>query len=399
MKISLENAIEKILDNVEQVKETITVNINDAKSFILAKDVYSIINQPPFNRSPLDGYAVNSSDTKNASKENPIKLEVIDEVFAGDCPNVDGKVGCATRIMTGAPIPKGYDCIIKQENTDYRMDYVSIYESLSPYQNYCFEGEDSKIGTLILEKYKKLNFMHIGILASQGIMEVEVFRKPRVLFITTGNELISVEEKLQPGKIYNSNMYIIGERLKDLGVEVDYLCNKDDYIKLAQKIKDVHSKYDLILSTGGVSVGKKDILHDTLRELAIKQIFWKVDLKPGTPAMMSKYKDTPILSLSGNPFAALTTFELLARPLISKLANDSSLMVNKKTAILQDKFSKKSTTRRFIRAYYEDAKVYLPSENHSSGSISSTASCNCLIDIESGNQGLNEGQEVSVILL
>lgn len=398
MAIELESAVGIILNNIKPIQREIDVDLEKSNRYILSQNIYATINQPPFNRSPLDGYALYSEDTKNASLENPIKLKVIEEVFAGGYPKKELISGFATRIMTGAPIPDSADCIIRQEDTDYGMEEVSIYKSLKPYQNYCFIGEDRKKDSLLCEKGTKLNFMSMAVLSSQGIKKVKVYDKSKVLLITTGDELLYITEELKQGKIFNSNLYALQQRLIDLGCDVTSLHMGDNYDKIVDLIKSEYHKYDLILSTGGVSVGKKDILHDVYEKLGCEKIFWKVKLKPGTPAMFTVYNDTPILSLSGNPFASIATFELLARPLLSKLNNDNTIALKYKKAKMLNEFLKESPSRRFIRAMYEDGNVTLEVNNHSSGSIGNMINVNCLIDIPSGNKGLTVGDTVDVVL-
>ncbi|ONI39888.1 hypothetical protein AN640_00365 [Candidatus Epulonipiscium fishelsonii] len=398
MIVELEQAIEIINKNIKIKDETEIIDIDEIENRILAKDIYAKINQPPFNRSPLDGYAVNSSDIQTASKNTPVKLKVIGSIYAGDDNNIIGEIATAVRIMTGGSIPSGYDCIIRQEDTDYGDKEVQIYVKHTSYQNYCFKGEDIKEGELLLKKGTLLNFVHVGILASQGISKINVKSKTNILFLTTGDELINIGDKLTSGKIYNTNLYTLKSRLKCLGVNVVAKTFKDDEIELAKYIKENHKFYDAIITTGGVSVGAKDIIHDTQKELFITPIFNKVNLKPGTPAMFWKYSETPILSLSGNPFAAVVTFELMARAMISLIGENVSIMPIWINGTMADKFEKASNKRRFIRAFYHNGIVNIKVNNHSSGAFTDTAYCNCLIDIEAGNKGLNKGDKVKLIL-
>ncbi len=168
--------------------------------------------------------------------------------------------------------------------------------------------------------------------------------------------------------------------------------------RLAEYISRNYKKFHCIITTGGVSVGAKDIIHDFQRELGEKPIFHGVELKPGTPLMYWEYKNTPILSLSGNPFAAFATFELFARPMLSVIGKDAEIMVCWTTGVMEECFKKHSPKRRFIRAYYRDGVVNLQGKNHSSGSFADTAYCNCLIDIEEGNEGIERGEAVKVVL-
>ena len=227
--IQLEQAVELLQEYCLPVTETEKLTIDDAAGRIIAQDITARINQPPFPRSPLDGYALRAEDTVGASKENPVALKVIDQVYAGGWSDREVRQGTAIRIMTGAPIPRGADCILMQEDTDYGMDAVKIYRSLKAWQNYCYEGEDFKKGTTILKAGQQLGAAEIGVLAGNGIREITVYRKPRVLVMSTGTELVSPGEFLGPGQIYDSNLHMLIAQLKLWSVEiVSYASIRDD---------------------------------------------------------------------------------------------------------------------------------------------------------------------------
>lgn len=386
--------------NVENCGKTKEVGLPDALGRILAKDAVAQYDQPPFPRSPLDGYALRAADTKNAGPQAPVCLEVVGETCAGQIYSGRIKEGQALRIMTGAPIPEGADTVVKQENTDCGEETVKVYESLEPFSNYCRAGEDYEKGEVLLEKGTKLDGIALGILAGMGMETVSVLPRPCVGVISTGDELCSPGQELPPGRIYDSNRYLIGGRLKELGLTPAFSLHCDDSAqKMVQLIKEKAQTAQLIITTGGVSVGKKDILHEVIRLLGARRLFWKVELKPGSPALAAVYKDTMLICLSGNPFAAAANFELLVRPVIAGLTGDPSWVMQKKQARFHGAFAKKSGRRRFIRAYYEDGGVSIPRQKHASGILSTFAGCNCLIDIEKGNEGLKEGDTVWVHLM
>ena len=397
---TLEDGIKLLLDEITSVRDVEIVGIEEASGRILAETIIAPFSQPHFDRSPLDGYAFKASDSKGATRENPISLKVISEVFAGS--TFDGVVdsGCAVRIMTGAPIPKGCDCVLRQEDTNYGEKTVQIYADLKPYSNYCFAGEDIKEGTILFSPGEKLSAITIGILASMGIERVKVLRKVKVGLICTGDELMPLGQKLFPGKIYNSNAYMIAGRLRELGIKVIQVMQCEDTPeKVASKISELYEEVDLIVTTGGVSVGKKDIMHEVFKHLEVRRLFWKLQIQPGTPILAGKIKEKLIIGLSGNPFAALTNFELVVRAVLGKLQQDESLKAKQTKGSMVDPFHKMSQKRRFIRAHYADGKVTLPHEQHASGSLYSMHVCNCLIDISPGTLCLNEGDRVNVILI
>lgn len=398
--IELEIALKVIGESIKKINDKEIINLEDARDRIIAQDIYAPINQPPFNRSPLDGYALKSADTIDANKNNPIKLRVIDEVFAGQPINTTVKQKEAIRIMTGAEIPEGADCIIRQESTNYGMKEVEIYSELNEYENYCFAGEDVKKGSKLISKGEKLTYVHIGLLATMGISKILVAKKPIVGIISTGDEIISGGQPLTRGKIYDSNRITISMRLMDFGCEI--FSSKivgDDAHKVSEEINNMIDKVDVVITTGGVSVGKKDIMHDVIKEISANRLFWRVRMKPGTPAIYSIYKNKPILSLSGNPFAAIATFEIMGKELIYKLTGDNDLKQTRLKSVMEDDFFKFSKGRRIVRGIYKNNKVYLPKGGHSPGMMASMLGCNCLIDIKPGTKQLLRGDEVDIILI
>ncbi|WP_459476300.1 molybdopterin molybdotransferase MoeA [Clostridium saccharoperbutylacetonicum] len=400
LNIELEKAVELIVESVKETQATEEIELIDAGGRIIAEDIYAPMNNPPFDRSPLDGYALIAQDTKGASRENIKKLVVVDCIFAGGYSERELQRGEAIRIMTGAKIPKGANCVIRQENTDYGEDEVEIYEELREYDNYCFSGEDIKKQDLLIEKGQMLTYVHQGILSSMGVSKVKVKVPPKIGLIVTGDEIGIPGQKLMKGKIYDSNLHLIYSRLKELGIRpVIAEIIEDSPEKVGKRINEVINDMDLIITTGGVSVGQKDILHNVIQLIEAKKIFWKVNLKPGTPAMYSLYKNKPILSLSGNPFAALTTFELLGRPLLAKLCGNINLKPVHVNGIMEDKFNKPSSKRRFIRAYFNNGKVKFLENKHSSGMLASMVGCNCLIDVKKGTKKLSKGDKVDIIIL
>lgn len=398
--IELELALQLIGDTVNEISSTEKINIEESRGRIIGEDIYAPINQPPFNRSPLDGYALRAEDTVGACKSNPIKLKVVDEVFAGGNISTSVKNNEAIRIMTGAEIPEGADCVIRQENTNYSMEEVEIYDELKKYENYCFAGEDVKKGSKLISKGEKLTYIHIGLLATMGITQVLVKRKPRIGILSTGDEIVSSGKPLSKGKIYDSNRITISMRLMDFGCEiVSSKIIEDEVCQVSKEINNLIDKVDVIITTGGVSVGKKDIMHEVINKINADRLFWRVRMKPGTPAIYSIYKKTPILSLSGNPFAAIATFEIMGKELIYKLSGDEDLKQIRIKSVMEDNFLKESKGRRIVRGIYKNNKVYLPQGGHSPGMMASMLGCNCLIDIKPGTKQLLKGDEVDIILI
>lgn len=398
--VTVEKAVELILRCTVPIVRTEEVPLFEVSGRVIAQDMISQIDNPPFDRSPIDGYACRSADIRGASKDTPVLLSVIGEVDAGQYMESVVQSGQAVRIMTGAPVPKGCDCCIRQESTDYGESIVRIYEEVKPWGNYCYRGEDFKRGATLVKEGTKLSYAEAGILASMGSANAVVYQKPRIALLTTGDEVINPGEKLSPGKIYNSNQTMLAVRMREMGI-VPFMAEAvpDEPASMAAALEKAAEEADIIITTGGVSVGKKDIMHEALPLMGAERIFWRVLLKPGTPTIFSVYKGIPIISLSGNPFGAAANFELLIRPMLAKMMHDKTLVPVRRTAIMADEFSKASHGRRFIRAIWNNGRVYMPGGLHSSGVLASLRGCNCMVDIQPGNKGLRPGDEVEVVLL
>lgn len=399
-KITLAQATELLLQEARKITEIEKLSLWDADGRVLAQDIYAENDQPPFSRSPLDGYAVRSSDIAEASREYAVNLQVIDEIAAGHVSQKRVTEGTAIRIMTGAPIPEGADCVIKQEHTDYGEQNVAIYNSVKAYQNYCFAGEDYHVGDKLLEKGMTLHAIEIGVLASLGYEHVEVYRKPKVALFSTGDELALPGQELPEGKIYDSNLYALGIKMQTWDVQlVTREQVGDEPEVLAKRIDEICEQVDLIVTTGGVSVGKKDILHDTLKILGAERIFWKMKIKPGMPTLCAKYRGKLLICLSGNPYGASVNLELLVKPVLQKMTGRRELQLKRKTAVMQDRFGKESPVTRYVRAIYEDGKVWTSKGSNDSGILSSMCGCNCLIEIVAGTSEVCEGDTVCVVML
>lgn len=399
-KITLQQAVDIVLDHCPIIKEIEEVELWEALGRILAKDIVADMDQPPFDRSPLDGYAVRGEDIKNAAKECPVILKVIGEVTAGHRSNAVVGEGETVRIMTGAPIPKGADCIVKQEDTNYGMENVSIYKAVRPFENYCYQGEDYKIGQKLIQAGSSLGSIEIGTLASLGKTKVFVKRLPRIGVMTTGDEIILPGKKLSEGKIYDSNLYTVGTRLMELGINPICQMEVGDNPETAvQSIKELAKTADLIITTGGVSVGKKDIMHDVIQLLEAEKLFWRVQLKPGSPMICAVYENTLLICLSGNPFGVVANMELLVRPALAKLMENESLVPKRVRAVLETDFIKSSNVTRYVKAVYRKGRVFFSTNLHSSGILSSMIGCNCLVEVLPNNAPIQKGEEVWVILL
>ncbi|WP_274292604.1 gephyrin-like molybdotransferase Glp [Clostridium perfringens] len=402
--ITLEEALEILNKNTKALKSEV-VSIKDSLKRVLYGDVKSKINNPPFNKSVFDGYSFKSEDSKGTSKENPIELKIVDEIFAGDFSEIEIKHGEAIRIMTGAPIPVGADCVLKQEETERHGDLVKIFKEMKANENISFMGEDIKIGETLIKKGKRLDYADLGIIASSGISEVLVYKKPKVSIISTGDEVCDINSTLKPGKIYDSNLYSLSARIEELGYNVLSMEHVgDNILKIGEAIEKAFEKSDIVFTTGGASVGEKDLMQKVSESIGFERLFWKIKIKPGSAVVCSKRQEKILISLSGNPNAALTTFELLGKSVLKKLeGEEENINIKREKGVLMDSFNKKSPQRRFLRGnvIYDEkgAKVYITQIKSGNGILSSLLNANCLIEIEKGNEGLNRGEVVNIIKL
>lgn len=395
--ITLEEAIEILNENVESLQKEEVDLIKGIKR-VLAEDVYSPINNPPFNKSAMDGYAIIAEDTL----ANNSQFKVIDEVFAGEISNREVLSNTAIKIMTGAPIPKGANAVIKQEDVILRSEIIEINKSVHINENICFKGEDIQKGSKLVNKNKKLDYADIGIIASSGIDKIKVYKKPQIAFISCGDEILEIGEMLQGGKIYNSNKYSILGRIKELGYEVSGCQHiSDNSRKIGEAIEEISNYADLIITTGGASVGEKDLIKDAIDAIQGEKLFWKINIKPGSAILCSKYNDTVIISLSGNPTAALTTFELVVKTTLEKLSGKEKIEIKREKAVILVHIKNKSGKRRFVRGnvfHNEERQVVdITQIKSGNGILSSTLNSNCLIEVQEGDIEIKAGEIVHII--
>ena len=396
--IILEQALQILLGHIDRPDRYEELPLLEALGRILYDHVQARIDQPPFNRSPLDGYAVHHEDLKSATKGSPAVLRVSQCIYAGDWPRQRLQRGQAAVIMTGSPLPDGATCVVRQEDTDRGESTVQINVSHGKHQNVCFRGEDVEAGRLLVSKGTSLDYARIGVLAGQGISRVRVYPKPRIGVLSTGSELMPVGEQLQPGKIYDSNRYTLMLRAMELGAEPALDRSLPDVPQLlSSAIDEALPHCDLLMTTGGVSVGARDYMPMVGEMIGAQKLFHGVAVKPGHCALALKKDGKLIICLSGNPFAAFATFELLAAPLIRKLSGGTSAGKRIRANML-DTFDKASQGRRFVRARFDSGQVFFPTDDHEAGVLSSLIDCNCLIDIPAGNSGLKRGDTVEVVL-
>ncbi len=325
-RISVGEALDYILRHITPLDSHL-VPITEALGRVLAEDVVSAVDIPPFVNSAMDGYAVRAEDVADASPESPVVLSVVADVPAGAVPDRPVEPGAAARIMTGAPIPPGSDAVVPFEQTSEGQDeatqaagQVKIYKAVRAGDNVREAGEDVRRGQTVLFAGHLLRPQDIGILAAMGYPEVRVVRRPRVAILATGDELVSIDEPVTPGKIRNSNEYTSIALVKRYGgVPVPLGIARDTVEDLTAKIREgLAQNVHFFLTSAGVSVGDFDMVKNVLAAEG-EMHFWQVAIKPGKPLAFGMVGGVPLLGLPGNPVAAMVAFEVFARPAILKL--------------------------------------------------------------------------------
>ena len=399
--IELEEALEIILSQVKLVSSE-KIDILSSLSRTLAEDVHADFDIPGFDRAAMDGYAVLSKDTNSASKKKPVILEVIANVPAGYSTEKVVKNGRAVRIMTGAPMPKGADAVIMVENTEKEEEKVKIFRKVTCQENVSFAGEDVKTGELILSQGSLIRPAEVAMLASLGKENVLVKVKPRVAIISTGDELVEVGRTLQKGEIYDSNSYALFSQVLSSGGEPHRLgIARDKRDNLLARIKEGLS-YQLLLLSGGVSVGDYDLVTDALRKAGVKMLFWKVAVKPGKPTFFGLRKSTLVFGLPGYPVSSMVNFENLVRPAIfSMLGRDDWQRIRVK-AILEKAVSSRGRRKKIIRAKLVkkgDKYLAVPATSQQSSVLKSMVWADSFLILPKEVERIEKGEEVFLELL
>lgn len=352
------------------------IELESAFGYVAAADVYSACAVPPFARSRFDGFAFRAEDTAMATAQNPITLKITQEVPAGTVAASPILPGAAAKIYTGAKMPTGANATIKYEYTEFTDTKVKIFRPLQPNQDVTPIGEDIALGDTILQRGEILTPAKIGLLAACGVGNLDVYDKPRIHLITTGSELVSHHETLADGKVYNSSGPYISAYLREQGFLVRTTHVPDSADAIANGIEEKLSDYDLILTTGGASVGDYDLCKTTLEQMHADILFWKTSMKPGAAILAAVLRDTPILCLSGNPAAALMQVYQLLRPFLRKLRGMKDCWDMPVDVHLKKPFTKCSKRTRLLRGRMEimDGKAYFEELGGQLGSVLSSFS-------------------------
>ena len=408
--ITVEQALEKVLSCVE-VLDREEKPILECLGQVLDEDVYSPLDVPPLDNTAMDGYAVQAESTRGATQSSPAVLDVIGEVSAGAISQQEVGPGTAIRIMTGAPIPQGADSVVQFEDTDEALrpqrpiSQIGILKEIKKGLNIRRAGEDISRGQLVLEKGTPLRPQEIGVLASIGKATVAVIRRPVVAILATGDELVEIDQPLPQGKIYNSNSFSLAAQVARYGGIPKILgIARDQEEELEAKIRQALDS-DLLLTSGGVSMGQYDLVKDVLAKQG-EISFWTVRMKPGKPLAFGLIngdrKRVPHLGLPGNPVSSMITFELFARPAILKMMGQRNLSKPMIRAISENRIENTDGRRIFARAVVrrEGDRYYAQTRGpQGSGILTSMTQANGLAIVPEDVAAVEEGEMIQVLML
>jgi molybdopterin molybdotransferase len=347
--ISVEEALKRILDSFSPLGLE-KASILDALGRVIGEDIFAGRAIPPKDHSIMDGYAIRAVDTRGTSSGNPAVLDVIDDIPAGAIPKTRIEAGQAARIMTGAPLPEGADAVIRMEDTRKEGDQVALFAEATKGQDIRYAGEDVRIGEKVISQGEIIRPAEVGMLASLGRSFVLVHQRPLVAVVATGDELIDIDEPPSPWKIVSSNSYSLAALVRECGgIPLQIGIAKDRREDLLAKFRAA-MRADIILSSGGVSVGDYDLVKEIMKEAGNRIQFWQVAMKPGRPLAFGSLRDVPIVGLPGNSISSMVSFEQFIRPAILKMLGHVNVFRRTVRARLGEDIRKKKGMRHFIRA-------------------------------------------------
>ncbi|RNA70057.1 molybdopterin molybdotransferase MoeA [Alteribacter keqinensis] len=406
--ISVPEAQKRVMDAAKRGTQKEWVPITQADGRTLAEAVYADHDIPPFDRSPLDGFAVQSEDTKNATSETPVYLEVMETVGAGHVAKPVTKPGQAVRVMTGTMMPEGCDAICMFELTNEVIKdgktYIEVKRSFKIGDFVSFKGEETKKGDALMQEGTLITPGVKAVLATFGYATVPVTKKPKVGIFATGTELLEVNEPMEPGKIRNSNAYMVASQVENAGASGQYYGKlADDFDACYKAIKSSVENVDMLITTGGVSVGDFDFLPAIYEKLGATVLFNKIAQRPGSVTTVAELDGKLLFGLSGNPSACFVGFELYTRPAISMFLGSKTPYLTQTKATLTKDFPKANPFTRFIRSeigYKGDGTLTTgPVGFDKSSTVTSLAHTSCFTVLPGGSRGFEAGDQVDVLLV
>lgn len=394
--ITYTDALTTILEEVRPVERKEIIDLDDAFERVLAEDAESDMFVPPFDRGAMDGFAVKAEDTFEAGKFDPIELKNIGTLHAGDSPEKEIGNGECIQIATGAPMPEGANAVVKVEVTEKEGDKVKIHKPVHPGENVSPKGEDIEEGETVIKKGSFLTSAKIGALAAMGKEKVKVYEKPKVSVIPTGDEVVAVGDELKPGQIYDVNSHTLKSVVEKNGCEAwrkDVVHDTIEGLKegIEKEVKDK----DMILFSGGSSVGDKDILIDALDSIG-EVIFHGVKLKPGKPTLFGEVEDTLVVGMPGYPTSCLNTAQQLIRPGLRKMSRLPEPSERSTDAVLAKRITSSLGRQQYMTVRLENEKAHPVYKQ--SGAITSMAQADGYFEIPENVELMEKGEKISVTL-
>lgn len=404
--ISIGEAVQKVMSDIEK-GGTEKVTLVEASDRYLAEDIVANQDVPAFDRSLYDGYAIRSEDTKNATNAYPVELEVVGHIGAGAVFHNGIQPYQAVRIMTGAEMPEGCNAVIMLEHvkelTKFDKDYIAVDRFISEHERVFKKGQEIQKGTYLIGKGTRITPGIIALLATFGYSEVLVGKKPVVGVLATGSELLEIDEPLVPGKIRNSNSYMLMSQIEKVGAQPKYLGKlEDDLDKSFEVIRNELENVDILITTGGVSVGDYDYLPEIYDRLGATVLFNKIAMRPGSVTTVAKLGRQFLFGLSGNPSASFIGFELFVRPVIRTMLNNKEPYLASQKAILENSYPTPNAFAQLIRTKIENHNATVCATSNGlnmSSSITSLVGADALVVLPPTESGYEKGEIVDILLL
>jgi len=377
-------------------------SLMEALGAVLGEEIVAPHSVPPFDNSAMDGFAVRAADVVDANADSPTALFVSETIPAGHMATHRLGPGEAAKIMTGAPLPGGADAVVQSESTREEGSHVLVLESVRPGRNIRRSGEDVARGDRVLAAGSVLGPAEMGLIASLGLPSVQVHRLPRVAIISTGSELVEVDQPLGPGQIRNSNSYSLRGQCQQLGIQATALGIVPDDYGATRELIEQGLAYDVLLTSGGVSVGEFDFVKEVQDELGVERRLWGVAMKPGKPLAFGVRDGTLVFGLPGNPVSAMVSFELFVRPALLRLMGYRKTTRPPYRAVIAEDVAN-SDGRTYVvrvRAWREGSIWHVSSTGaQGSGILRSMVGANGLAFVPGGPRGVRAGEEVEFLLL
>jgi molybdopterin molybdotransferase len=388
--IQVSEALSIITDNSKKMPVR-TIKVSKSLGYIVAETVHAPIAMPPFRQSAMDGYAFTHSKNQ--------KYNVIGVSQAGEHSNCKVKPDQALRIFTGAFVPDSVDTVVMQEHVTVNGGSIVIDQMPESNANVRRKGEQVNEGDIVLEKDVVLTPAAIGFLACLGITDIQVYKKPKVAILVTGNELVQPGRKLKPGKIFESNSIMLQVALEAVGIKKAKIFRVKDSLKATDNVlKKLLSKYDMILVSGGISVGDYDFVKEALLKNKVKELFYKINQKPGKPLFFGSKDDKLVFALPGNPASSLTSFYVYVVPALKRMMGFEDIHLKKMVRKLDATLTNSTKKTLFLKALYNETHVAVL-DSQSSAMLNTFATANCLLIVPHDRVEINKNQNVTLLPL